>query len=119
MTQALEDYLEAIYLLIRNTGRARVRDIAETLNVKMPSVVNAVSELKKVALVTQEPYGDIQLTEQGKQTAILIANRHTTLKNFLISIGVSLATAEIDACKMEHILSAETMEKISQYSAKN
>ncbi|MBQ3672672.1 MAG: DtxR family transcriptional regulator, partial [Kiritimatiellae bacterium] len=55
MTQSLEDYLEAIYILVKEKKVACVRDVAKTLNVKMPSVVKAIHELKKLELVTQEP----------------------------------------------------------------
>ena len=55
MTKSLEDYIEVVYVLIHEKNRARVRDIATTLKVKMPSVVKGISELKKLELVTQEP----------------------------------------------------------------
>ena len=65
MTKSLEDYIEVVYVLIHERKRARVRDIATTLKVKMPSVVKGISELKKLGLVTQEPYGDVELTAKG------------------------------------------------------
>ena len=117
MTKSAEDYIEAIHVLIETTGRARVRDVATQLNVKMPSVVKAISELKKIALVTQEPYGDIGLTEKGRRCAALILSRHRVLKAFLEKLGVSGKTADKDACLMEHILSAETMERIHDFLA--
>ena len=115
MTKSSEDYIEAIHVLIRATGRARVRDVAKTLNVKMPSVVKAISELKKLELVTQEPYGEIGLTDKGRRCASLIFGRHTLLKAFLEKLGVSAEVADRDACLMEHILSAETLERIRDY----
>lgn len=115
MTKSLEDYLETIHVLIRNTGAARVRDVASELSVKMPSVVKAIAELKKVALVTQEPYGNIELTEKGRRVAESVLARHTTLKAFLLKLGVSEKIAEKDACLMEHILSAQTMDRIRNF----
>ncbi len=115
MTQSLEDYIEMIYVLINNTSRARVRDVAESLNVKMPSVVKAVVELKKLELVEQEPYGDITLTEKGRRLAMNVLSRHRILKEFLKKLNVSDKIAEKDACSMEHILSAETMERIQDF----
>ena len=106
MTKSAEDYIEMIHVLIQDKGRARVRDVAMSLNVKMPSVVKAISELKKLELVTQEPYGDIELTEKGRRCATLILGRHTLLKAFLEKLGVSAKTADKDACLMEHFLSA-------------
>jgi len=115
VTKSLEDYLEAVHVLIRDTGKARVRDVAATLDVKMPSVVKGLAELKKLQLVEQEPYGDIALTEKGRRCAALVLGRHTMLKAFLEKLGVSARIADKDACLMEHILSAETMDRIRAF----
>lgn len=119
MTQSLEDYLEAIYMLIKEERSACVRDVAKLLDVKMPSVVKALHELKKLGLVTQEPYAPIELTQKGVRVASLVLNRHTLLRDFLTKLGVSRKTADKDACLMEHILSAETLDKIRIYTEKN
>ena len=118
MTQSLEDYLEAIYMLISEKKPAQVRDIARILSVKMPSVVKAVHELKNLELVTQEPYAPIKLTQKGLDLASNIMKRHVLLKEFLLKLGVSRRTADRDACLMEHILSAETLDKIRSYTEK-
>jgi DtxR family Mn-dependent transcriptional regulator len=112
MTKSLEDYIEEIHLLIRDCGQARVRDVARALGVKMPSVVKALRELKRLELVTQEPYANIELTEKGRRMASHVLNRHMLLKSFLTKLGVDAETADRDACLMEHILSPETFEKI-------
>ncbi len=118
MTKSLEDYIEIIYVLIQEKRRARVRDIASSLKVKMPSVVKGISELKKLALVTQEPYGDVELTAKGRRIATVILNRHTKIREFLMRLGVSRRIADKDACLMEHFLSAETMDKIRDFLKK-
>ena len=115
MTKSLEDYIETIYVLIKEKGAARVRDVAADLHVKMPSVVKAMAELKKLKLVIQEPYGDIELTAKGRKVATGVLTRHTILKAFLLKLGVGEANAEKDACLMEHILSAETMERVREF----
>ncbi len=115
MTKSSEDYIEMIHVLTRDKGCARVRDVAKALNVKMPSVVKAMSELKKLELVTQEPYGDIKLTEKGLRCASLVLGRHTLLKAFLERLGVSENIADKDACLMEHVLSAETLDRIREF----
>ncbi len=119
MTQSLEDYLETIYILIRDGGSACVRDVAKSLDVKMPSVVKAIHELKKLELVLQEPYSAIELTEKGRRLARSVLGRHTLLRSFLVKLGVSRKTADKDACRMEHILSAETLDKIRLFSEGN
>ena len=116
MTQSLEDYLEAIYMRISEGKPAHVRDVAKMLDVKMPSVVKAVRELKKFGLVTQEPYADIELTEKGGRVARHVLGRHTLIREFLMKLGVSRRNADRDACLMEHILSAETLDKIRIYT---
>ena len=116
MTQSLEDYLEAVYMLISEKRPAQVRDVARMLSVKMPSVVKAIHELKKLGLVTQEPYSAIELTAKGSRVAKLVLNRHTLLRSFLMKLGVSRRNADKDACLMEHILSAETIDRIRSYT---
>lgn len=118
MTKSLEDYIETIYVLIRDKGAARVRDVAADLKVKMPSVVKAMAELKKLELVTQEPYGDIELTAKGRKVATGVLTRHTILKAFLLKLGVTEKVADNDACLMEHILSAQTMDRIRDFLGK-
>ena len=116
MTQSLEDYLEAIYMLIAGDHPAQVRDVAQMLAVKMPSVVKALHELKKLGLVTQQPYAAIELTAKGRRVAKLVLGRHTLIRDFLMKLGVSRKNADKDACLMEHILSAETIDKIRIYT---
>ena len=118
MTQSLEDYLEAIYMLIAGDHPAQVRDVARMLAVKMPSVVKALHELKKLGLVTQQPYAAIELTAKGRRVAKLVLGRHTLIRDFLMKLGVSRKNADKDACLMEHILSAETIDRIRAYTEK-
>ena len=112
MTQSLEDYLETVYVLTEQKGSACVRDVAKALAVKMPSVVKAIHELKSLELVVQEPYSPIGLTEKGRRVAMTVLGRHKLLRRFLETLGVSRRTADMDACRMEHILSAETLDRI-------
>ena len=115
LSQSLEDYLEMVHMLRLANGIARVKDIAAALSVKMPSVAKAILELKKLGLVTQEPYSGVELTEAGRKAAADVLNRHILLKGFLIRLGVSEAIADKDACSMEHILSAETLSTIEDF----
>ena len=74
-----------------------------------------MAELKKLGLVRQEPYGGLELTDEGVRLSEEIHERHTMLTGFLRKLGVSAETAENDACLMEHILSAETYAKIVEF----
>lgn len=118
MTQSLEDYLEAIYTCVLEGRPAQVSDVANQLNVKMPSVVKAIRELKRLGLATQAPYAPIELTGKGIRVAKNVLGRHTLIRSFLVKLGVSARNADRDACLMEHILSAETLDKIRSYTEK-
>ena len=116
LSQSLEDYLEMVHILcLENKGTAHVKDIAERLSVKMPSVNKAMNELKKLDLVIQEPYTGISLSPVGKKTAAKILARHFLLKAMLTKLGVSEKNANEDACKMEHILSQESLNSIDAF----
>lgn len=116
LSQSLEDYLEMVHILcLENKGTAHVKDIAERLSVKMPSVNKAMNELKKLDLVIQEPYTGISLSPVGKKTAAKILARHFLLKAMLTKLGVSEKNANEDACKMEHILSQESLNAIDTF----
>lgn len=110
-----EDYLETILLLHNKTGFVRSVDIANELEYSKPSVSRAMGILKSNGLITIESSGQILLTEEGKAKANDIYNRHVTITSFLEKLGVSSANAELDACKIEHIISDETFETITKF----
>jgi len=118
MTQSLEDYVETIFQLHGRGDVVKVSDIAMALLVTKPSVVRAIRELTRLGLVTHEPYRGVALTEKGRRVAKLVLSRHLLLREFLIKLGVGEQTADRDACLMEHILSAETLDRIRQYVAR-
>lgn len=105
-----ENYLETILVLERRNGIARSVDVATELNFSKPSVSRAVSILKEAGYVTIGSIGQLVLTEEGRRIAEEIYDRHCFIKECLISLGVSPETAEEDACRMEHILSDETIQ---------
>jgi DtxR family Mn-dependent transcriptional regulator len=112
MTQSLEDYLEMVSFL-SDDGVVRVTDIATRLGVSKPSVLTALKTLEEQGLLEHERYRTVTLTEKGAVQAGGIRDRHNFLTAFLRdTIGVSAETAEEDACKMEHILSDETLKKM-------
>lgn len=119
MTQSLEDYVESIYMLIEDGGAAQVRDIAKSLGVTMPSVVKAIRELQRLGLVRHKPYAGVHLTVKGRRAAKLVLDRHVLLRTFLMKLGVRGETADRDACLMEHILSAETLDKIRIFTERD
>ncbi|MCM8772008.1 MAG: metal-dependent transcriptional regulator [Candidatus Omnitrophica bacterium] len=116
MSRSLEDYLEAIKILTIDKKVARVKEIGELLNVKSSSVVNALNILKEKGYIKQEKYGYVELTLEGNREATKILKKHKILTKFLIKIlKVSEKVAENDACKMEHVISDETLKKILEF----
>jgi DtxR family Mn-dependent transcriptional regulator len=114
MTQSLEDYLEMVSFLA-DEGAVRVTDIAAHLGVSKPSVLTALKTLEEWGLLEHKRYRTVSLTKKGAIQAAEIRKRHRLLTIFLQTIlGVGKETAEKDACKMEHILSGETLEKIEK-----
>lgn len=107
-----ENYLETILILKNEIGYVRSVDIARNLSYTKPSVSRAMSILKKAGHITMDSNGKIELTESGLQIAERIYNRHRQLTDWLISIGVDEETAASDACRMEHMISEETFDRI-------
>ena len=112
MTQSLEDYLEMVSLL-DDEGPVRVTDLASRLGVSKPSAHAALRALEGQGLLSHERYRSVILSAEGRRRAASIRERHSMLAAFLRDVvGVSPETADSDACKMEHHLSAETLEKM-------
>jgi DtxR family Mn-dependent transcriptional regulator len=113
LTSQMEDYLEAIYHLCRDEGVARVKAIADRLEVTTPSVVGAIRKLKDRNLVIQEPYGYVRLTREGEEIGGAISHNHEVLSDFLKDVlGLDHETASVDACKIEHAVSPETVSRL-------
>ena len=108
-----EDYLEAILILERKKGAARSVDVAEQLGVSKPSVSRAVSLLKEGGFLrAEENY--LYLTEAGREVAGKIYERHCFFKHRLMDAGVDEATAEKEACLLEHNLSDDSFDKLKR-----
>ena len=110
-----ENYLEAIYLLFQVKGYVRSIDIAAYLHFSKPSVSRAIKNLKEKELIIVDENGMINLTSKGKEKAACIYERHKVLSDILISFGVEKDQAIADACRIEHVISQESFEKIKEY----
>ena len=108
-----EDYLESMVMLGGAAGASiRPVDVANKMGVSKASVNKAVSVLKKKGFVEQPYYGDITLTESGKEYGSKVFKRHQTLTKFLTqAVGLDPEQAEEEACKMEHAISDDSFEK--------
>lgn len=113
LTASLENYLEVIYRIVRQKGVARVKEIAKALAVRMPSVNSALKALQERNLVEHSRYGYVELTPFGEEAARRVLRQHETLTEFLRELlGVEAAVAEEDACKIEHVISRDTFERV-------
>ncbi len=111
VTTSIEDYIEAIYEITRDSGGARVKDIAAKLGVTYPSISGILKKLVEMGLVTHQRYGNVQLTPEGEKLGRDIAERHKILFDFMHRIlKIPQETAHKDACGMEHSMSPETRE---------
>ena len=108
-SQSAEDYLERIYQLIEDKGYARVVDIASSLQVKQASVTSMVQRLGELGFLNYEKYRGLVLTEQGRQVACRIKQRHATLSRFFSLFGLDDDTQRRDIEGIEHYLSPATV----------
>lgn len=115
-----ENYLEAILYLEKKNNVVRVIDIADYFGYSRASVSKAMSILKSSGYIQKESYGNIFLTELGRDKANEIYDIHILIKKFLIStLNLDEKTAEKDACKIEHIISKKTISEIKKFITKN
>jgi DtxR family Mn-dependent transcriptional regulator len=115
-TASMEDYLEAVAML-RGKGKVvRVSQISRKLKVKMPSVTSALKKLSEQRLVEHERYGHIKLTPEGDKVARDVIRRHEALTRFFVqALSIDRQTAEEDACKIEHVISPLSMERLAKF----
>ena len=112
--KSAEDYLEMILRLIEQKGYARSVDIATSLSVSKPSVSVAMKQLREGGYIIMDKDNFISLTDSGMEIAKHIYDRHKVLTRMLALIGVDEATAETDACRVEHDISVVTFEAIQR-----
>lgn len=113
LSASLEDYLETILVLEKRNRVARVKEIADALDVQMPSVSGALKSLKARGLVHYEKNSYIHLTDQGMEVASSIQDRHLALAGFLRKgLGLSADDAQELACKIEHVITPEVAKRL-------
>ena len=107
-----EDYLEAILVLQRQKGMVRSVDVARHMDVSKPSVCHAVATLKNGGFLTMDDGFFLHLTNIGREVAEQIYEKHRFFTERLIAAGVDPKTAEADACRIEHVISDESFERL-------
>ena len=117
LTASLEDYLEAIFSIISSKGGVKAKDIARHLHVKAGSVTTALQALAKSHHINYQPYEVITLTPLGSEQAKRIIRKHEVLRDFFVDIlGADPKIAEASACKIEHAISDELLERLVSFT---
>lgn len=117
--ESAENYLETILVIGQRKPYVRSIDIANELNFSKPSVSVAMKNLRNSGHILMDENGHITLTESGRKIAEMIYERHTALSQWLEHLGVSKEVAAEDACRIEHVISAESFAAIKAHIQKN
>ena len=113
--QSAEDYLETILMLNQRMGRVRSIDVVNELGYTKASVSIAMKKLRENGYIAVDGEGNLTLLEPGREIAERIYERHTLLTSWLTTLGVSPEVAAEDACRIEHVISAESFEAIKNH----
>lgn len=113
--ESAENYLETILILSQRLPVVRSVDVATELDFKKSSVSVAMKKLRESGHIVVSPEGYIALTASGKEIADCIYERHTLLSSWLERLGVDPKTAAEDACRIEHVISAESFDAIKKH----
>ena len=109
-----EDYLEAILVLQKQNGIVRSVDVARHMDVSKPSVCHAVATLKNGGFLTMDDDFFLHLTDVGREVAEQIYEKHRFFTERLIAAGVDPKTAEADACRIEHVISEASFQRLKE-----
>jgi len=112
MLESGEMYIETIYLLKDKKEKVHAIDVANELGYAKSSVSRALNILKSKEIITISSKGEIEFTSLGENVAKEIYTRHEILTKFLKQIGLPEDLAENDACRIEHVISKQTLEAI-------
>ncbi|MBP5193147.1 MAG: metal-dependent transcriptional regulator [Clostridia bacterium] len=112
-----EMYLETILLLKKRLGKVRSVDVVEELGYAKSSVSRAVKLLINNGLILIDRNGDIEFTEKGRARAEDVYDRHRVITGLLLKLGLGAEVAEDNACRIEHVISADLFERLKEIYA--
>ena len=118
INESAENYLETILILSQRQANVRSVDIANELDFKKSSVSIAMKKLREENLITINPSHEIDLTPEGKEIAERIYERHVVISKILMKLGVEETTAVKEACRIEHVISQDSFEKLKNAVSK-
>jgi DtxR family transcriptional regulator, Mn-dependent transcriptional regulator len=116
LSASMEDYLEAIFQIIKDKGAARPKDISNILGVKNSSITEALIALSKKKLINYAPYELISLTPTGKSIAGKVAKRHDTIHRFFTKVLlIDEKESQEAACKVEHVIGQNILTRLEEF----
>ena len=118
ITPSGEDYLETILVLQKNLGMVRSVDVARHMDVSKPSVCHAMATLRDGGFLTMDEDHFLHLTDLGWEVAEAIYEKHRFFTKQLIAAGVDPMIAEKDACRIEHVISEESFQRLKESASK-
>jgi len=116
VSEAIQNYLETIYILSLKQNEVHAIDVCAYLSYSRPTVSIVLRQMRENGLVTVDDLNHIHLTQEGLDIATALYERHTVISELLISLGVTPEIAVRDACKIEHDLSQETFDAIKRHA---
>jgi DtxR family manganese transport transcriptional regulator len=114
--ETAEDYVEAVFEIVEETGQCRVGDLVKHFAVSHVTVSRTVGRLQSEGLLHTQPYKPIELTSAGIKLAKRMKKRHAIVFNFLLSLGVDQQTAQIDSEGIEHHVSDQTLRAMKDFT---
>ena len=116
ISDSLEDYLEAILVIVKKKPAARAKDIVKQLQVKASSVTGALKLLSEKGFINYAPYDLITLTPEGERIARDVDQRHKALHDFFTKVlCVEEKEADDSACKLEHAISPSILKRLNYF----
>ena len=116
ISSSLEDYIETVYSILQVENKVKAIDVSKKMNVSRASVTEALQKLEQLGLINYGHYGSISITETGVKKAKEIIKKHETLSTFFEKVlGVKHELAEETACKIEHVIGKEVLEKLKKH----
>lgn len=114
-TERTEDYLKTIEAIVSKKGYAQVKDVSSALGTSPSSVTGMFQKLKNDGYINYEKYGGVTLTDKGKNVAQNTKAKYGVVRDFLTVLGIDDETADEDACRIEHVLTDDTIEVLTKF----
>jgi DtxR family Mn-dependent transcriptional regulator len=115
LSEAIQDYLKAVFKLQETEGRATITALAREQNVSAASASAMVKKLAALGLLDHEPYRGARLTDAGERVAIEVIRHHRLLELYLAeTLGLHIDDVHAEADRLEHVISEELEARIDQ-----